>query len=305
VPSCVGGRGRPEPRPAPWHGCGTDDDAGVPRRRQQLGGWANERLTQQMPDTSGWTADQSVSECELCSARFSFTRRRHHCRACGGVFCAACSRRRLVVAGQEKSGASRVCDPCWKQLAPVPAAAAAARSSQPAPVGSSGDPHSTAAAARSATGESGAAPHTPSPEASAGGGLPTGAPSSGAGGADGEQPAPSPLSVFSSAMFFVAVQRHVVTATFEVDSHEVDTLEVGQVVEALQTRIDDGSGGSAGRRVGVGVRLHIGNGWVTQRSSSGRSMLRRVRGKEVRETMMVSALPPSPLYCAAWFLCRR
>ncbi|GMS96661.1 hypothetical protein PENTCL1PPCAC_18836 [Pristionchus entomophagus] len=39
-----------------------------------------------------WTADSSVSICAACAAKFSLTRRRHHCRLCGVVMCSNCSR---------------------------------------------------------------------------------------------------------------------------------------------------------------------------------------------------------------------
>ncbi|GMT25149.1 hypothetical protein PFISCL1PPCAC_16446, partial [Pristionchus fissidentatus] len=39
-----------------------------------------------------WTADSSVSLCAACAAKFSLTRRRHHCRLCGAVMCSSCSR---------------------------------------------------------------------------------------------------------------------------------------------------------------------------------------------------------------------
>ena len=32
-----------------------------------------------------WLPDNTVSMCQLCSIRFTVTRRRHHCRACGMV----------------------------------------------------------------------------------------------------------------------------------------------------------------------------------------------------------------------------
>ena len=32
-----------------------------------------------------WLPDSAVSMCQLCSAHFTVTRRRHHCRACGKV----------------------------------------------------------------------------------------------------------------------------------------------------------------------------------------------------------------------------
>ncbi|GAA6016064.1 hypothetical protein JCM10207_004429 [Rhodosporidiobolus poonsookiae] len=38
-----------------------------------------------------WIADESVSECMSCQARFGFMKRKHHCRICGRIFCAACT----------------------------------------------------------------------------------------------------------------------------------------------------------------------------------------------------------------------
>ena len=69
--------------------------------------------------------DSSVTACEACAKTFSAFRRRHHCRACGGIFCNACSTKRCDVAGQ-RDGLRRVCDDCFDQLKPsaVPAAAA-------------------------------------------------------------------------------------------------------------------------------------------------------------------------------------
>lgn len=38
-----------------------------------------------------WHADEKSPICDRCSAPFSFTRRRHHCRRCGLVVCTDCS----------------------------------------------------------------------------------------------------------------------------------------------------------------------------------------------------------------------
>eukprot|EP00731_Ephydatia_muelleri_P001720 Em0001g1720a len=38
-----------------------------------------------------WLPDNSVSMCQLCSVHFTLTKRRHHCRACGMIFCAECA----------------------------------------------------------------------------------------------------------------------------------------------------------------------------------------------------------------------
>lgn len=38
-----------------------------------------------------WTLDREATECQACEAAFGLFTRRHHCRACGGVFCATCA----------------------------------------------------------------------------------------------------------------------------------------------------------------------------------------------------------------------
>ena len=40
-----------------------------------------------------WVPDQKTEACMRCQARFSWRRRRHHCRLCGRVVCANCSER--------------------------------------------------------------------------------------------------------------------------------------------------------------------------------------------------------------------
>lgn len=34
-----------------------------------------------------WLPDTKSSECFSCHKKFTITRRRHHCRRCGGLFC--------------------------------------------------------------------------------------------------------------------------------------------------------------------------------------------------------------------------
>lgn len=38
-----------------------------------------------------WIADSEVKFCPICKKPFNVTRRRHHCRLCGGIMCAKCS----------------------------------------------------------------------------------------------------------------------------------------------------------------------------------------------------------------------
>jgi nucleoside-diphosphate-sugar epimerase len=56
--------------------------------------------------------DDSASSCECCSIEFSFTRRRHHCRACGHVFCGHCCSTKISLTRLGYSDPVRVCNDC-------------------------------------------------------------------------------------------------------------------------------------------------------------------------------------------------
>lgn len=59
-----------------------------------------------------WEPDANASRCRRCDAPFNvFQRRRHHCRACGKIFCHACSRYEANILGYLT--AQRVCRACY------------------------------------------------------------------------------------------------------------------------------------------------------------------------------------------------
>ena len=64
-----------------------------------------------------------LSSCLLTQAFLSFRalrRSRHHCRLCGGIFCAACSSKALLLPPKfQKSEPQRLCDPCAVLLEPL------------------------------------------------------------------------------------------------------------------------------------------------------------------------------------------
>lgn len=70
----------------------------------------------------GWTPDKIVSKCTGCEKEFSITRRKHHCRSCGKIFCSSCSEHvaplPMAMDQQSKDGGKpvRVCDHCWEKL---------------------------------------------------------------------------------------------------------------------------------------------------------------------------------------------
>lgn len=62
-----------------------------------------------------WVPDERVTMCQVCTAHFSLTFRRHHCRACGKVVCDICSSNRVPLK-YLNNRKSRVCDQCCETL---------------------------------------------------------------------------------------------------------------------------------------------------------------------------------------------
>ena len=58
-----------------------------------------------------WIGDDQTNVCMKCSAKFSITRRRHHCRACGKIFCSSCSSQKVKLV-HDDSREDRACDDC-------------------------------------------------------------------------------------------------------------------------------------------------------------------------------------------------
>lgn len=71
-----------------------------PRRRASINVDAAEFLKNNK--NGKWVDDTSTKKCMRCEKAFSLTIRKHHCRECGGVFCDACSSRKLIINGQLK-----------------------------------------------------------------------------------------------------------------------------------------------------------------------------------------------------------
>ncbi|CDW53100.1 FYVE and RUN domain containing protein [Trichuris trichiura] len=61
-----------------------------------------------------WTDDKDVTDCQGCQQKFSVSRRKHHCRHCGGIFCHQCSENTLPLPSSAKP--VRVCDSCFSLL---------------------------------------------------------------------------------------------------------------------------------------------------------------------------------------------
>jgi hypothetical protein len=70
-------------------------------------------------NTVVWVPDDDAVACWDCGLKFTVVvRRKHHCRACGHVFCSECSTHKvpLLVFGYAQE--QRVCDPCFAKYRP-------------------------------------------------------------------------------------------------------------------------------------------------------------------------------------------
>ena len=62
-----------------------------------------------------WVSDELAPVCMKCAAKFSMTRRRHHCRACGKVFCSTCCWQKVKLI-HDDSKEDRACNDCVKTI---------------------------------------------------------------------------------------------------------------------------------------------------------------------------------------------
>ncbi|XP_054422239.1 RUN and FYVE domain-containing protein 1 [Pteronotus mesoamericanus] len=61
-----------------------------------------------------WLKDDEATRCKQCEKEFSISRRKHHCRNCGHIFCNTCSSNELALPSYPKP--VRVCDSCHTLL---------------------------------------------------------------------------------------------------------------------------------------------------------------------------------------------
>lgn len=67
-------------------------------------------------EAPAWKDDSECSNCYRCRAEFSTLRRRHHCRACGQIFCHACSSKTASIPKYGIEKEVRVCDVCYDKV---------------------------------------------------------------------------------------------------------------------------------------------------------------------------------------------
>uniref|UniRef100_A0A8C1WTN3 Zinc finger, FYVE domain containing 9b n=1 Tax=Cyprinus carpio TaxID=7962 RepID=A0A8C1WTN3_CYPCA len=84
-------------------------------RKGSLGALPMQRCSSLGTTAPQWVPDSQAPACMKCGSKFSFTKRRHHCRACGKVFCVVCCdlRYKLTHLGGKEG---RVCVTCHSAL---------------------------------------------------------------------------------------------------------------------------------------------------------------------------------------------
>uniref|UniRef100_A0A7S1PJX7 FYVE-type domain-containing protein n=1 Tax=Neobodo designis TaxID=312471 RepID=A0A7S1PJX7_NEODS len=97
---------RPSTEDDTWsHSTGADVSVGVAGRRAQAAA-AGQALAIPTPmPRNQWMDDDSAHDCKSCRREFTITRRKHHCRLCGQLFCNSC-------ATENKAWGMRVCTYC-------------------------------------------------------------------------------------------------------------------------------------------------------------------------------------------------
>ncbi|XP_023276971.1 zinc finger FYVE domain-containing protein 16-like [Seriola lalandi dorsalis] len=76
--------------------------------------WKREGVEELGSRQPAWVPDSEAPNCMNCYQRFTFTKRRHHCRACGKVYCAVCCNRKCKLKYLEKE--ARVCVICFDSI---------------------------------------------------------------------------------------------------------------------------------------------------------------------------------------------
>lgn len=67
-------------------------------------------------DYPSWVPDEMSPRCLLCGFEFTLTKRRHHCRMCGNVFCSECSRTKIQMPSLYGLEPVRACYSCFEKV---------------------------------------------------------------------------------------------------------------------------------------------------------------------------------------------
>lgn len=69
-------------------------------------------LEKQSKENITWQSDANCKNCSHCGIEFSLLTRKHHCRACGKIFCHGCTPHKIELPGILSKELQRVCESC-------------------------------------------------------------------------------------------------------------------------------------------------------------------------------------------------
>jgi len=61
-----------------------------------------------------WVPNSWSDACADCQSKFTLSRRRHHCRACGQLFCKSCTKQKIALPSMNYHTPVRVCEQCFE-----------------------------------------------------------------------------------------------------------------------------------------------------------------------------------------------
>jgi hypothetical protein len=76
----------------------------------------NEDFSERHDNPSVWMDDNMTHTCCDCQKPFNFIRRRHHCRACGRIFCESCVKQTRILPNISETIPVRCCQDCSNQM---------------------------------------------------------------------------------------------------------------------------------------------------------------------------------------------
>ena len=79
-------------------------------------GSSNFHNVQPIVNKPTWQPDYTTSKCKKCETNFTLFTRKHHCRACGDIFCYQCTSSRIAIPFLDFMEPVRVCDPCLPRV---------------------------------------------------------------------------------------------------------------------------------------------------------------------------------------------
>lgn len=79
---------------------------------QQLSATLGDEQEQDINMAPVWCDKKSVTCCAKCTTAFNLFKKKHHCRACGKVYCDTCTKNKIILKHIDTAAMQRVCDIC-------------------------------------------------------------------------------------------------------------------------------------------------------------------------------------------------